>query len=209
MLPLVLCVNVSVKKIRTNFFCSTACVLCFASVLCSLSLAMFEALRGLRDAVAPESGNLGAGTGGGGTQEASAEGGGDFEELWNNYRSGDPATVEKVHKANGGVVPKNRREDFIRIHAKLEMEKDTELVTKLARSVLEKSDQIDTRVSNLPGMHRTRTQQMEYIEQLLTLNQTAAQELEEAYATAQDHRDQVRTFIRNNTCQALGIVEDD
>ena len=49
---------------------------------------MFEALRGLRDAVAPESGNLG------GNNAAAANGNGesssepDFDEFWHSYRSG-------------------------------------------------------------------------------------------------------------------------
>ena len=48
---------------------------------------MFEALRGLRDAVAPESGNLGG-------NNAAANGNGDsssepdFDEFWHSYRSG-------------------------------------------------------------------------------------------------------------------------
>lgn len=170
--------------------------------LSRLSLAMFEALRGLRDAVAPESGNLG----GGGTGENSGEP--DFDDFYNNYRNGDPTAVSLVQKANGGKVPQ-RREDFIRLHAKIEMEKDTELVTKLAGTVLEKSDQINERVSSLPGMHRTRDQQMKYIEELLEKNQKAASELEEHYAAAKERRDKVRTFIRDNTCKALGIEEGD
>jgi dsDNA-specific endonuclease/ATPase MutS2 len=87
------------------------------------------------------------------------------------------------------------------------MEKDTELVTKLASTVLERSDEINERVSSLPGMQRTREQQMEYIEKLLEQNQEAAQDLEEQYAIAKERRDQVRTFIRDNTCEALGIQE--
>ena len=55
---------------------------------------MFEALRGLRDAVAPESGNLGASqnqnnnndttTNSGNNNSADA----DFDEFWQNYRNG-------------------------------------------------------------------------------------------------------------------------
>jgi len=53
------------------------------NVTCSLSLAMFEALRGLRDAVAPESGNLGGE--GANTNENEL----DFDEFWNSWRKGD------------------------------------------------------------------------------------------------------------------------
>jgi Subunit 21 of Mediator complex len=170
-----------------------------------LSLAMFEALRGLRDAVAPESGNLGN-AGNSTVNESSGEQ--DFEEFWGKYRSGDEATVALVHKANGGVSP-TRREDKVRIHSRLEMEKDAELVTQLANTVLEKSDQINERVASLPGMDRTRTEQMEYMEKLLKLNQEAAEALEEHYAKARERRDQVRLFVKDHTCRALGILEGD
>ena len=111
---------------------------------------MFEALRGLRDAVAPESGNLG-GNANANNNSGESSGGDDFEEFWGLYRSGDPATVALVNKTSGGVPP-TRREDMIRIHGRIEMEKDVELVTKLAGTVLEKSDEINERVSSLPGM---------------------------------------------------------
>ena len=188
--------------------------------LSSLSLAMFEALRGLRDAVAPESGNLGGAannnrdSGGNGGNDNGDSGGGsgaggqpDFEELMQSYRMGDPTTVAMVHRANNGVKPQ-KREDFIRLHAKMEMEKDTELVKRLAGTVLLKSADIDTQVSELPGMNRTRSKQMEYIGKLLELNREASEELEKAYLTAQQRRDVVRKRVRENTCAALGIVED-
>ena len=168
-----------------------------------LSLAMFEALRGLRDAVAPDSGNLG-----GASTNENANSGDDFEEFWGAYKRGDPDTVALVHSTNGGVPPL-RREDMIRIHGRIEMEKDAALVAKLAGTVLEKSDQINERVSSLPGMDRTKTQQMEYIERLLKDNQVAAEELEEQYARAKERRDQVRQFVKDNTCKALGIIEGD
>ena len=165
---------------------------------------MFEALRGLTDAVAPESGNLG-GNGGKDTNAESSEP--DFEEFWQSYRSGDPTTVALVHKFNGGVSPA-KREDFIRIHVQVEMEKDTELVKQLASTVLQKSADIDERVSALPGMHRTRAEQTSHLEKMLDLNREASAELEEAFSTATQRRDMVRKFVRNNTCSALGIVED-
>lgn len=171
-----------------------------------LSLAMFEALRGLRDAVAPESGNLGGNNAATDGSNDSSEP--DFEDFWSSYRSGDKETVALVNKVSGGVPPK-KREDYIRIHGRIEMEKDAELVTKLASIVLDKSDEVNERVSSLPGMQRTRSEQMEYIEKLLGQNKQAAEKLEERHTSAKDKRDQVRQFIRENTCKALGIVEGD
>lgn len=167
---------------------------------------MFEALRGLRDAVAPESGNLGGNTSSSAAANDSPEQP-DMEELWHAYRAGDKDAVKLVNKVSGGIAPQ-KREDFVRLHAKMEMEKDTELVTKLASTVLEKSAQIDEQVAALPGMHRTRTEQMSYIEELLALNRKVAEELEESYAVAQQKRDSCRKFIRGSTCQALGIEQE-
>ena len=43
------------------------------------------------------------------------------------------------------------------------------------------------------------------MEQLLQQNQQVANDLELRYDIAKKKRDQVRTFIRDNTCEALGI----
>ena len=166
---------------------------------------MFEALRGLRDAVAPESGNLGGITGNstGSVNNESSEP--DLEEMWQAYRSGDPETLAMVKKATTSVPQK--REDFVRIHAKMEMEKDAELVKKLAESVLEKSANIDFRVSHILGMERTRAQQMIYIEDLMQKNHEVSERLQQAYSKASERRDVVRKFVKDLTCEALGIEE--
>jgi len=166
---------------------------------------MFEALRGLRDAVAPESGNLGGMAGnttGNETNESSEP---DIEDMWQSYRSGDAEIVAMVKKVTTAIPQK--REDFVRIHAKMEMEKDVELVKKLAETVLEKSANIDIRVSNLPGMHRTRNQQMSRIEELLHKNHEVSERLQEAYDKVSQRRDLVRKFVKDLTCEALGIEE--
>lgn len=167
---------------------------------------MFEALRGLRDAVAPESGNLGGNAGNNAGNENNETSEQDFEDFWHSYRNGDPDVVAAVRKVT--ATPPQKREDFIRIHAKIEMEKDAELVKKLASTVLDKSANIDERVSNLPGLHRTRSEQMAYIEELLKKNKEAADKLQTAYESAAQRRGSVRKFVKDNTCAALGIVED-
>lgn len=176
-----------------------------------LSLSLFEALRGLRDAVAPESGNLG------GVQQANKNGDSpnnsptenaenDFEEFCQSYQNGDPGTLAIVKKLS--TTPPVQREDFLRIHKKMEMEKDAELVKKVASTVLEKSADIDRRVSSLPGMHRTKTEQMKLIEELIEKNRETARRLEDAYNRADKQRKRVRMFVRDHTCQSLGIIED-
>lgn len=161
---------------------------------------MFEALRGLRDAVAPESGNLG----GDGNQNENHEP--DLEEFWTLYRSGDPTTVAMVQKVS--PTPPKKREEYARIFAKIESLRDAALVKRLADTVLEKSADINERVDRLPGMDRTRSEQMKYIEELLKKNQEVATKLEETYDQAKKRRGHVRTYIQNNTCSALGIVEE-
>lgn len=161
---------------------------------------MFEALRGLRDAVAPESGNVG------GAASDTNAGEPDFEEFYQSYRNGDKNTVAAVEKASGGVTLTNR-EDFIRIHAKIEMEKDVELVSRLASTVLKKSADVNERVSSLPGMNRTRTEQLELIEKLINENKSIEKELDEEYALAKERRERVRKVLRERTGEALGINE--
>ena len=200
---------------------------------------MFEALRGLRDAVAPESGNLGRTAVPGGLDHPAATSSSsepDSEELWNLYRNKDPHVVaslteflEKHPTGNNNnnnnhtttavsdpatsdptalALPRTR-EEFIRLHAKMEMNKDTELVMRLAGTVLEKSRDIDQRVNEtIPGMHRTRQEQMRTIEQLMQRNQQVAEQLEQAFVTARQRRDACRAYIHQHTSRALGIEEE-
>jgi Subunit 21 of Mediator complex len=189
---------------------------------------MFEALRGLRDAVAPESGNLAAAAGGGVVGSSSSSNSSiepDLEDLWHAYRKGDPNVVAMFQKvsssssgSSSGTTPAAanstnnicslRREDFVRLHAKMEMEKDTGLVLRLAKTVIDKSEEIDDQVDALPGMNRTRAEQMQMIERLIAENAKAAADLQVAYDQAKERRDASRKFIREETCKALGIEEE-
>lgn len=168
-----------------------------------LSLAMFEAFRGLRDAVAPESGNLG-----GNNQESNTTTNTqvDTEDLWKQYEAGDVHLRAAVRKTcgEGNQMPKTLQE-FVRVHARMEMTKDKELVMPLANEVLAKSATIDELVDQLPGIHQTKDQQMQRIEELIQLNKEAQEELEKTYSMARERRDACRSSIHENTCQALGI----
>jgi hypothetical protein len=172
---------------------------------------MFEALRGLRDAVAPESGNLGnTSNNTDNTEGAATEP--DVEELWQAYCNGDEAAIALVNKfstTTTGAKVIQKRDDFMAWHAVMEREKDAELVETLAAAVLEKSDQIDAALLNVPGMHRKREQQMKYIQELIVANSAAAEELETVYKIAVSRRDECRQFVRDTTSVALGIEEED
>lgn len=155
---------------------------------------MFEALRGLRDAVAPESGNTAAVT----NSEP------DFEEFWQNYRNADEDSIAAVQRVTNGVAPQ-KRDDFIRVYQLVEREKDAGLVATLASRVLEKSADVQDRVSNIKGMDRTRSEQMSRIQELLELNQIIEAELKDTHTSAIQKRSHVRASLQALTCQALGI----
>ncbi|KAL7567793.1 hypothetical protein ACA910_000545 [Epithemia clementina (nom. ined.)] len=205
-----------------------------------LSLAMFEALRGLRDAVAPESGNLAGNNNNNNNNNNSnnsedndksnninnnSEGKNganaqhpDLEDLWQLYRQGDDGAVSFLQNAivefkisrfpNGSVMPQTR-DQVASILSKMEESRDTELVLKLAKTVLDKSRWIDTQVEkHIPGMHRTMAMQHERIQQMLQENAAIVQELQTAYDVALQKRNACRLFVQNNTCRALDIEEN-
>jgi hypothetical protein len=163
---------------------------------------MFEALRGLRDAVAPESGNLG-----GNNNNSSGAQDQSVDALWQRYCQGDEATLDMVRRYNDNKAI-SKYDDFVKFHERYEFEKDSQLVETLAAAVLDKSHQIDRQVEGLPGMHRTRTQQIKYIETLIEQNSAVMTELEETYQTAKARRDACRAFVHQSTSIALGIVEE-
>ena len=197
-----------------------------------LSLAMFEALRGLRDAVAPESGNLGGNNddsdnaeskdpnNNGGTNvknNANAPQHPDLEDLWQLYRQGDEDAVSfiksaifefKIPRFPNGPMPQSR-DQVASILAKMEQSRDTELVLRLAKTVLDKSRWIDDQVDNhIPGMCRTMAMQQGRIRELLEENAAIVKELQMAYDDALHKRNACRLFVQINTCRALDIAED-
>ena len=169
-----------------------------------LSLSIFDALRSLRDAVAPESGNLGANPNqnhhGNSTSNEP-----DIEDLWHSYKHGDTKVRALMHKGDPDHPVIQRREDFIRLHAKMEMQKDTDLVFRLAGSILSKSQDIDEQVERLPGMDCTRDEQIEQIKHLLEQNEIAKKTLEESYDKALKSRNRCRETIKERIGKTLGI----
>lgn len=167
---------------------------------------MFEALRGLRDAVAPESGNLGLAAND--SSNHDREGNVDVEELFRLYCNGDEEVTAMVSdpKFNPDGKVFRQLNEFVQWHEAMEQTKDSELVERLASAVLEKSNEIDYAVDHkLPGMDRSRTEQMAYLETLIAENAAVATELGEAYEKARERRDRCRNFVIENTGKALGI----
>ena len=77
----------------------------------------------------------------------------------------------------------------------MEMEKDTELVLLLAKSVLDKSQEIDEQVAALPGMDRTRSQQMDRIKELIELNKEASTELQNQAVYVHERLQSLRSTV--------------
>ena len=174
-----------------------------------LSLGIFESLRSLRDAVAPESGNLGVNPNQNNNNgNSNKDNEPDIEELWSSYKNGDQKVRDLMHKGDPDHPVIQKREDFIRMHAKMEMRKDTDLVFRLAGTVLSKSQDIDDQVERLPGMEWTRDEQMQRIKELLGRSEAVKQELQETYNGALALRNECRRTIKANTSKSLEIKEE-
>mmetsp|Transcript_23390 Transcript_23390/g.35003 ORF Transcript_23390/g.35003 Transcript_23390/m.35003 type:complete len:175 (+) Transcript_23390:326-850(+) len=168
----------------------------------SLSLSLFEALRGLRDAVAPESAVATMG----GANPATVDQDPDYDEFLLAYHNGDVEATALVIKAGG--APPRTREDYLKLLVRAERDKDAELVRRLADEALSKSAMVDNLVAKLPGMGRTKAQQMTRIQELIQQNQLVADDLQQAHDKAIKQRDQVRHILKRVTCTALGIDEE-
>jgi len=192
----------------------------------SLSLSLFEALRGLRDAVAPEtSPQIGAADGVEGGASSSQQQQQvdqshkskslsaidhedmDYDDFLMAYHKDDPYALELI-KASDGKPPRTR-EEYFKLRAMNEMKKHSELVPKLAQGILSASDALDNLVSELPGMHRTKQEQMKRIEELLVQNEAADEQLQISYQKATERRNEIRQVLQHVTCQALGIQEEE
>jgi hypothetical protein len=112
------------------------------------------------------------------------------------------------NSSNGIVFPRNQKEYVQLLHSS-QLSHDTCITHDLAKNVLCKSNTIDTLVANLPGMDRNRSTQLQRIHELITLNQQLSHELEVAYGIANDRREEIRCALRENTCLALGIEEEE
>ena len=106
------------------------------------------------------------------------------------------------------IFPRNHDEYVHLLHSAQRLQ-DECTTQQLAKDVLSKSRTIDHLVANLPGIDRTQSMQMERISELITLNHNISQELEEAYVLANIRREKVRQTLRENTCLALGIEEEE
>ena len=82
------------------------------------------------------------------------------------------------------------------------------LVTRLAEDILAKSHALNGLVDSMPGMGRTREEQMRRIEELMGENRNLEEELVAVYQEAEETRDALRKRLRDVTSAALGIEEE-
>lgn len=175
----------------------------------SLSLSLFEALRGLRDAISPESqtNNNTTNTNGEHVENENSPQSPqldlDYDDFLMAFHRDEQWTLELIAK-NKGNPPKNK-EEYTKLKARIEMEKFKAIVEKHSTDILQKSANVDDLVSALPGMSRTKEEQLERIQELLTLNQSLDKELNDAYTQAEKQRNEIRSILDRVTTEALGI----
>ena len=206
----------------------------FFSPIKRLSLSLFEALRGLREAVAPTTtepaddgnnatnNNTNTNTNNNNTLNAATndtnpkgrnalhpDADPDYDDFLIAYYNDEEWALELTSAAGiaGGKAPKTR-EEYVKLRAKLEMTKHSELVPKLAQTILKTSAQVEELVGGLPGMERSREEQMVRIQSLLEENLLVEKQLKDTYVLAESRRDEVKSKLRDVTCHALGIEED-
>ena len=89
-------------------------------------------------------------------------------------------------------------------------DEDLDIVKALASSALEKSVNIETLLNQIPGLNRTRTEQLKIIEELIKENNLVEKELQIMLRLANDRNEQIYQVMQNETYLALGVeVEND
>ena len=175
-----------------------------------LALSLFEALRGIRDATAPEA--LVAGdatstnTNGAKVGSTRNQDEADFDDFLIAYHNQEPHALEVAQKAGG--KPPQSKEEYLKILARMDFESDIGTAQRLAGEILDKSREVEELGDHLPGMERSKEEQMDKIATLIEENRTIDRQLEEKHREASEKRDEVRTMLREVTCSTLGIEEE-
>ena len=193
----------------------------------SLSLSLFEALRALRDTVSPESypsGNdpqsidqdeknvLVDSLQSNPMMNTNRRSAIDYEDMDYDdfllaYHEDDPFALELIKIADG--KPPKTRDEYLKLRAMNEMKIAMNVTNAQAENILSKSAALDDLVAALPGMHRTKKEQMERIQELLDENAKVDEELRLAYKEAENKRKEIRLALQKVTCRALCIEEEE
>lgn len=88
-------------------------------------------------------------------------------------------------------------------------EADIEAVNRLATDVLKNADRVDDLLEKIPGLNRTKTEQMRRIQELLEHNIQVEKELEDVYELSLKRRVEVNEILQRETCASLGILYEE
>ena len=157
------------------------------------SLSIFESLRQLRDTVSATNriGNP--------RKTNKATSGDDDEEEEDDEEDEDDLQGDNASSAFPSEMSYQERQQI----------RDAILVQRLSTDILQKSHSIIHRATTtIPGMHRTKSQQYEYMQQLLNENTKVIQELQDTQQEAIKIRDLIRKELQRVTTSALGIEQE-
>lgn len=176
---------------------------------------MFEALRGLRDSVAPESTNNPKGDENDDPNNTESESTSttqrspidldmDYDDFLLAYYRDDPIALEFIKMADN--KPPKTREEYTNLRAKFTIIRASELTSRLAGNIFSKSAEVNSLVEKLPN--RTKEEQLERIAELIEQNKVAEEGLRDAFAKAQVRQTKLRSVLDKVTCESLGIFEE-
>ena len=152
----------------------------------AFSLALFESLRGLRDVSTGSTVGVHA-------SNNSADGSNRVPTPSNEL--GSAALGGKQLKVGKAVQTVNS-------------EDDADVVRKLTGTALAKSIGIRRCLEKIPGISRTKDEQLRYLDQLVSENAEVEDELKRYLKLAKSQKKEVQSLLRENVCDVLGISND-
>ena len=186
-------------------------------------MSLFEALRGLRDSVAPDTHNNENNNNNQPTsdendnnessaasqqqqqqQQSLIDTDMDYDDFLLAYNKDDPIALEFIKMCNN--QPPKTRDEYTKLRAKVAGIRAQELMSKLAGNILSHCTEVHNLVDSLPD--RTKLEQMERISDLIEQNSIAEEALKDAYVKAQERQKNLRSVLDQVTCKSLGIDEE-
>ena len=128
----------------------------------------------------------------------------DYDDFLLAYYRDDPAALEFIAMANN--KPPKTRDEYNKLRSKFACIKASELMSKLAGNILNKSAAVHDLVESLPD--RTKAEQMARISELIEQNRKAEDELQDTFTKAEARRNNLRSVLDRVTCKSLGISEE-
>ena len=175
-----------------------------------LALSLFEALRGIRDATGDaddQNTSSAAAAGSASASHNSQSDDPDYDDFLVAFHNRDPHALEVARKGPGGKPPQGP-EEYLRVLARMDFESDVNTAQRLAADILDKGREVEELVDDLPGMGRSRKEQMAVIAKLIEENREIDERLRARHREATVRRDEVRTLLQEVASSSLGIEEE-